>query len=120
MGRASSMASCPPSGRTVGSLAPIENSPPGIQFMPAGGLPGAAVLFCIVGRNTFREETSGTDAGAGFWNGVPRPQTAAAPGRTAAVTSARYRSSRVNLFTLYTLISQPHGVAQCYARPVMD
>src|ERR1700679_1610720 len=104
MGRASSMTSCPPSGRAVGSLAPIENSPPGIQFMPSGGLPGAGVLFCIVGRNALREETSGTDACTGLWTGVPTPQTAATPARMAAVTSARYRLSRVNLFTLYTLI----------------
>jgi hypothetical protein len=39
-----------------------------------------------------------------LWNGVPAPQTAAIPARIAAVTNARYRLSRENLFTLYTLI----------------
>jgi len=31
----------------------MENSPPGIQTIPSGGLPGAGDAFCLVGRNPF-------------------------------------------------------------------
>src|SRR5271169_4379680 len=37
MGRASSVAFIPTSSMSGGSLAPMENSPPGIHTMPAGG-----------------------------------------------------------------------------------
>ena len=35
--------------------APIENSPPGIQTMPAGGGPGGADELAIVGENELGE-----------------------------------------------------------------
>jgi hypothetical protein len=49
-------------------------------------------------------EISETDACTGLWNLVPALQTAAIPARAAPITSARYRSPREKLFTLYTFI----------------
>src|SRR5271157_264208 len=49
MGRASWVAFMPTGFMSGGSLAPMENSPPGIQTMPGGGEPGAGVLFALVG-----------------------------------------------------------------------
>src|SRR5579862_8038933 len=51
MGRASLVAFIPTSSMSGGSLAPIENSPPGIQTIPSGGDPGAVALLTTVGRN---------------------------------------------------------------------
>jgi hypothetical protein len=70
--------------------------------MPAGGLPGAGVWFCIVGRNAFREEISETDACTGSWNTLFALKATATTVRMAAGTSARNRARRENLFTLYT------------------
>jgi hypothetical protein len=39
-----------------GSLAPIENSPPGIQTMPSGADPGSGVLLATVGSKVDEEE----------------------------------------------------------------
>src|SRR3954451_8964261 len=51
MGRASWVAFMPTSSMSGGSLAPIENSPPGIQTMPAGAVAGAEPALATVGRN---------------------------------------------------------------------
>src|SRR5512133_1605293 len=53
MGRASSIASCPPCGIGRGSSSPMENSPPGTHVIPAGGAPDGFAAFAFVGRKPF-------------------------------------------------------------------
>src|ERR1700722_13801551 len=59
MGRASAIASLPPSGSRRGSLQPMENSPPGIHTMPTGWFWGGGAAFTTVGRKLSREEGEG-------------------------------------------------------------
>src|SRR5262245_66484739 len=61
MGRASAMASGPPHSDERGSSQPIENSPPGIQTIPAGALPEGLDLFSTVGRNAQRFAATGLE-----------------------------------------------------------
>src|SRR5579872_6744563 len=51
MGRASPIGSGPPQIEPRGSSEPIENSPPGIQTIPAGAMPGGLAEFSTVGKN---------------------------------------------------------------------
>src|SRR5277367_517487 len=51
MGRESTVACIPTPFIELSSLAPMENSPPGIQTIPAGIVEGAGTLFSTVGSN---------------------------------------------------------------------
>jgi hypothetical protein len=51
MGRASSIGCVPPCARPRGSIAPMENSPPGIHTMRGGACPGAVALAGTVAAN---------------------------------------------------------------------
>src|SRR5258707_1373343 len=65
MGRESPVAFMPTIFISGGSLAPMENSPPGIHAMPAGAAPGAAVEFRTVGPKTGRGSVEALTLGNG-------------------------------------------------------
>ena len=82
-----------------GSAAPIENSPPGIQIMPFGALPGAVVAFACVGRNTGAADASGTGdatrgAAGGAWANQRQPATPTAAIAMSSVTTHGVREPR--------------------------
>ena len=59
MGRDRASAAADRSFMPGGRAAPIENSPPGIQTMPAGAAPGADLAFATVGWNAFASASAG-------------------------------------------------------------
>src|SRR5271157_3381888 len=94
MGRASSVAFMPTSSMSGGSLAPMENSPPGIHTIPAGGKFGALDGLEIVGPNI---------AAAGEGGGAPALAVSVTRreriNRTDnAVTSTATMRSRIHVF----------------------
>src|SRR5207249_5599234 len=65
------------------TTAPMENSPPGIQTIPAGALPGGEFLFAIVGSNCAVPQ-----------NAEPRVKTA---------TTANHTMDFMNTFGCFTV-----------------
>src|SRR6266436_467613 len=80
MGRESAVACIPTSFISGGSCAPMENSPPVIQTIPRGALPGAGTIFGIVARE-FRFSGGSSSAVAGKEELAPGKVIAADPGR---------------------------------------
>src|SRR5262245_11024823 len=99
MGRASSVACMPTASMSGGSLAPIENSPPGIHAMPDGGNADAGTVFAIVASKDIGGATAAAGAAAVARFLAYNTQPATAKSSTAAEIGRPSRHASIGLAT---------------------
>src|SRR5262245_27959202 len=120
MGRASAMGSWPPCSIPRGSAAPIENSPPGIQAMPAGAGPGGAATAGTVAVNT-GPAGAGVEEGCADTLGAGRLQAAEIVRPNRENTPNGHTRPRICLFlrvpTLDNSLRDLHGTKVPWSAP---